>query len=106
MESITEKLQKLQRQYSQQLPKKILQLEEKWQCVTDRGNQKVLDSLLRDTHHLAGSGEIYGYHQISKTAQELQQILVNVIKSQRQPNAEEQGCIKNCINALHLAARD
>ncbi len=99
------RLQALQRQYAQELPDKIRQLEKTWQRFVEQGDQQALDSLLHDTHNLTGSGAIYGYHQISSVARELEQLLANIQESQRPPNKGDQQHIEHCIRALHLTAQ-
>ncbi len=99
------RLQALQRQYSQELPDKIRQLEKRWRHFAEHKDRQTLDSLLHDIHNLAGSGAIYGYHQISKLARELEQFLVNIQESQRQSNTGDHQRIERCIRALHLAAQ-
>ncbi len=99
------RLQALQRQYSQELPNKIQQLESMWQQFSSQGEQQILDSLLHIAHNLTGSGAVYGYHQISKIARELEQVLTEIQESRRTPDAEEQLLIEHYIQALHLTAQ-
>ncbi len=99
------RLQVLQRQYSQELPGKIEQLEKSWQRFTEQGDRRALDSLVHDAHNLTGSGAIYGYHQTSTIARELEQLLAEIQKSQQQPDPAHQRRIEHCIEALRLAAQ-
>ena len=100
------RLQALQRQYSRELPDKIQQLEKMWQHFTKRGEQQTLDSLLHAAHNLTGSGAVYGYHQTSKIARELEQLLINIQESQKQPDVDIQQRIEHCIRILHLTAQN
>ncbi len=104
-EKLQRQLQALQRQYRQELVGKISQLEKNWHQFIEQKNQQALDSLLHDTHNLTGSGAIYGYHQISAIARELEQLLVDIQKSRKQPGANEHQSIERCIRALHLTAQ-
>ncbi len=100
------RLQALQHQYSQELPSKIQQLEKAWQRFIEQRDRRALDSLLNDTHNLTGSGAVYGYHQTSKIARKLEQLLVTIQESQQQPGSSDQQHIERYIQALHLAAQN
>jgi len=104
-EKLQHRLQVLQRQYSQELPGRIKQLEKSWQCFTEQGDRRALDSLVHDAHNLTGSGAIYGYHQTSTIARELEQLLADIQESQQQPDTDHRQRIERCIGALRLAAQ-
>ncbi len=99
--ALQNRLQALQQRYSRDLPEKIRHLEETWLRFIEQGNQDALASLLHEAHNLTGSGAVYGYHQTSKTARELERLLITLQKSQRPPGPADRQRIEHCLQALH-----
>ncbi|GEM_PF-1149104 len=103
---LQQRLQALQHQYREELAGKISQLEKNWRQFIGQKDRQALDSLLHDAHNLTGSGALYGYHQISTIARELEQLLTDIQKSRKQPGSNKRQSIERCIRTLHLTAQN
>jgi len=77
---VTKKLTVLQKKFHQQLPGKIAEIECMWEEVAnDEDATLTLKEFHRLIHSLAGSGGTFGATSISKTAQDLEFMLMGLL---------------------------
>jgi len=78
--SLDREILKLQRDYADQLPEKIEIMEHLWSNIqTSEDNEKRLTKLRRLAHKLCGSGETFGFDEITKYSRELEEMLDVII---------------------------
>lgn len=78
--SLDREILKLQKDYADQLPEKIEIMEHLWGNIQKSdNNEKRLTKLRRFAHKLSGSGETFGFDEITKYACELEEILDVII---------------------------
>lgn len=78
--SLDREILKLQKDYADQLPEKIEIMEHLWGTIqTSDNNEKRLTKLRRLAHKLCGSGETFGFEEITKYSRELEEILDVII---------------------------
>ncbi len=71
---------KLQKDYADQLPEKIESIEHLWGNIQrSDNNEKRLTKFRRLVHKLSGSGETFGFDEITKYARELEEVLDVII---------------------------
>jgi len=67
-----DQLQALFKSYAADLPAKIEEIDKLWKRVASGDDRLALTALYRALHSLAGSGETFGYPQLSKCAREME----------------------------------
>ncbi len=100
MKSVTDRVERLRRAYSRQLPGRIRELESSWRQFVEERETRHLTAMLETTHNLSGSGGIYGYPQVSSICRELHRILLKLLQEERPPDSDERRRIEECIGEL------
>lgn len=78
--SLDHEILKLQKAYADQLPEKIESMEHLWGNIQKNdNNEKRLTKFRRLAHKLCGSGETFGFDEITKYARELEEMLDIII---------------------------
>ena len=99
-----EKLRIMAKSYAERLPKKLGDIDAVWRQLETQWGKEQLDVLHRMVHSLTGSGETFGFAELSAEARSLEQILKNHTQL-KQPFGDAQ-CIeiKKHLSALHKIA--
>jgi CheY-like chemotaxis protein/HPt (histidine-containing phosphotransfer) domain-containing protein len=83
--SFQEHLAALKRQYVEQLPDKVADMQRILDTLLDRGwNQELGETLHRNAHSLAGSGGTMGLPEVGSAARRLEQCLKSIVQGQAQ----------------------
>jgi diguanylate cyclase (GGDEF)-like protein len=68
-------LEKLKGEYKAQLPEKITAIKSDWQLLNSTGQRELIVQLHRNVHSLIGTSGTFGFHEVSKTARTLEELL-------------------------------
>jgi len=79
-ETLQQKLAELRRNYAEQLPAKLAQINETWRKVlaASSRDEALLSDLYRQAHSLTGSGATFGFTALSNAARELETLLKSI----------------------------
>jgi len=88
-QSFNKQIETLQKEYAQQLPLKIMEMEMLWESIqSGQNSSETLQQLRQKVHRLTGSGATFGFKDLSETARNLEILLdailvegVNTIKA-------------------------
>ncbi len=69
---LSQQLEAMQLAYAQKLPDKIAAIKADWQQLRLQPAEQTLDELNRKVHGLIGSGATFGFAEVSKAAQALE----------------------------------
>lgn len=97
--NIHEKIQELFVSYSQNLPNKLQNIQNHWQELCENYTAKLFEDFYREVHSLTGSAGTYGYHELSKSARELESYLKTFLGA-KVITTEKQIAISKLIKAL------
>jgi chemotaxis protein histidine kinase CheA len=78
-------LQALYDAYALDLPAKLKAIDDLWARAAEGGDLKAVQSLHRALHSLSGSGQTFGYTQLSKSANVLEQAIVGMLDGDTLP---------------------
>lgn len=95
---LEKQLLELQKNYSKQLPVKIMELELMWENIreSDGSNTgELIATMRRNVHRLTGSGATFGFNDLSESAQKLEIILDGIM-------AEGQGSIRGKEERINI----
>jgi diguanylate cyclase (GGDEF)-like protein len=102
--NIDSKLQELSVQYAKKLPAKIDTIQKYWLKLKSDWNDSAWDDLYREVHNLTGSAGTYGYHQLSKDARTLVELLKK--HKEKVPNENQFDDIDDIIAKLSKFTKD
>ncbi len=75
-EDLERKLVEMRAGYAEHLPSRIEKLSAQWQQLKSKpGHMEEKETVIRETHNLAGTGESFGFSKVSKVSRELEQVL-------------------------------
>lgn len=81
--NIQKKLQSLFMLYRKNLPDRIHSIELQWQALLKQWDLTGFRDFHRNVHSLCGSSGTYGYFELSKTAQEMEVLLKNILVNEQ-----------------------
>lgn len=101
---LLEKMGQLRDVYIAQLPEKIRQIELLWKGLLAKWEGEAISNLHRQVHSLTGSGATFGVPELSASARQLEQLLKEIVATERPASEEQRVIIQAGIESLqHLA---
>lgn len=100
-EAIKQQFKELQREYASRLPQKILDLEKMWRDVLNSDETAVqLAKFRRMVHSIAGSGETFGFKDITDIARQLEVQLDMIIVEGAETVSDHQDQIDRLLDDM------
>ena len=104
-ELFEEQLTALRKEYADQLPGKIREIEAIWdKLVQAEWDDEAFEIMHRMTHGLAGSGASFGFLTLSDAARTLERLATTIIEDGVPPTAEQRKQIRALLDALKPAS--
>ncbi|NJP04721.1 MAG: response regulator [Chloroflexaceae bacterium] len=93
---------RIRREFEQSLPQKLAAIDATWQhyCQFPADNQ-ILHDLHHQVHGLTGSGQTFGFPELTTSARTLEQHIQSLITDQTSMTAEQHSHIEQLIQAVH-----
>lgn len=101
--AVQDKLRALRESYARQLGERLAELDALWSPCVEEGDAVACESLNMLVHRLAGSGETFGFRDLSRGARAIEQLIAGARKSVTITFNENQS---ELLNALRVALRD